>query len=74
MAFFDGFAPTAAVVSDLRRLLRVGGVLVAGNLTLAADRVVQRELADSGRWLTHHLGETVLAVRRETQPVSVLPA
>jgi len=64
VAFFDGFAPTAEVVSDLRRLLRSGGVLVAGNLTLAADRVVERELADSGRWLTHNFGETALAVRQ----------
>jgi len=64
VAFFDGFAPTTEVVNDLRHLLRPGGVLVAGNLTLAGDRAVERELADSDRWLTHRLGETALAVRR----------
>lgn len=68
VAFFDGFAPTADVVSDLRRLLRPGGVLITGNLTLAADREVERELADSDRWLTHHFGETALAVRRGKTP------
>ena len=63
VAFFDGFAPTIDVILALRGLLREGGVLIAGNLTMARPAVLD-ELADDSRWLAHSLGETSLAVRR----------
>lgn len=34
VAFFDGFAPTTAMIAGLRTRLRVGGILLAANLTL----------------------------------------
>jgi predicted O-methyltransferase YrrM len=63
VAFFDGFAPTVDLIAGLRALLRPGGVLIAGNLTMAREGV-QGELADAARWLTFSLGETALAVKR----------
>ena len=64
VAFFDGFAPTIEVILALRELLREGGVLIAGNLTMARPAVLD-ELADDSRWLAHSLGETSLAVKRD---------
>ncbi|MFF4322176.1 O-methyltransferase [Streptomyces sp. NPDC001568] len=64
LAFFDGFTPTARVVSDLHRLLRPGGTLIAGNLILGPSAEVCRHLADPARWRTHSLGETALCVKR----------
>src|SRR5579875_328281 len=63
LAFFDGFEPSLSLFASLRELLRPGGVLVAGNLTLAVDDVAH-ELDDQRRWLTHSLGETGLCVKR----------
>jgi predicted O-methyltransferase YrrM len=62
VAFFDGFAPTAELIRGLRGLLRPGGVLIAGNLTMAREGV-RDELADATRWLAVSLGETALAVK-----------
>ena len=64
VAFFDGFAPTVPVILALRRLLRAGGVLIAGNLTIGSGAAVLGDLLDASRWLTHSLGETALAVKR----------
>jgi predicted O-methyltransferase YrrM len=63
VAFFDGFAPTVELIGGLRALLRPGGVLIAGNLTMARDGV-RGELADAAGWLAVSLGETALAVKR----------
>jgi hypothetical protein len=63
VAFFDGFAPTVEVIGALRALLCPGGVLIAGNLTMA-PAAVDGELADAARWLTVSFGETALAVKR----------
>jgi predicted O-methyltransferase YrrM len=63
VAFFDGYTPTAEVMVALRRLLRPGGVLLAGNLILGPSRAVTDDLADASRWRTHSFGETALAVR-----------
>ncbi|MEW1615547.1 MULTISPECIES: class I SAM-dependent methyltransferase [unclassified Streptomyces] len=49
MAFFDGFTPTADIVQELRRLLRPGGTLLAGNLILGPDRTVVDSLGDPSR-------------------------
>ena len=64
VAFFDGFTPTATLIGGLRRLLRDGGTLVAGNLTLGPESALLADLSDPARWLTHSLGETALAVKR----------
>jgi predicted O-methyltransferase YrrM len=63
-AFFDGFTPNAVVFSELRRLLREGGSLLAGNLILGPDRSVLDDLADARRWWTHAFGESALCVKR----------
>ncbi|MFB7029843.1 MULTISPECIES: O-methyltransferase [unclassified Streptomyces] len=63
VAFFDGFTPTHDVVLELRRLLRVGGTLIAGNLILGPERAVTDDLADPERWHTHSFGETALCVK-----------
>ena len=62
VAFFDGFAPTVAVLERLRSRLRPGGVLIAANLTHGGAGGVRSELADTSRWRTHSFGETALAV------------
>ena len=63
VAFFDGFAPTVAVFGLMRSRLRVGGLLVAANLTLSDTDAVRTELADPSRWRTHSFGETAIAVK-----------
>lgn len=65
VAFFDGFAPTIAVFKLLRSRLRVGGLLIAANLTLSGADAVRTELADASRWRTHSFGETAFAVKTE---------
>ena len=62
LAFFDGFAPTASILTGLHRLLRPGGTLVCANLTLGDDG--DKVLADTQKWRTHSFGETALAVKR----------
>ncbi|MFJ7058677.1 O-methyltransferase [Streptomyces microflavus] len=63
MAFFDGFTLTADIVQELRRLLRPGGTLLAGNLILGPDRAVVDDLGDPSRWRTHSFGETAVCVK-----------
>ncbi|MFI5492399.1 O-methyltransferase [Actinoplanes sp. NPDC051859] len=63
LAFFDGFTPTVAVLREFHRLLRPGGVVVAGNLILGPDPRATRYLADTARWRTHSFGETALCVK-----------
>ncbi len=63
VAFFDGFTPTAEVMGALRRLLRPGGTLIAGNLILGPSRAVTDDLADPRRWRTFTFGETAIAVK-----------
>jgi len=72
VAFFDGFAPTIAVLGLLRARLRPGGLLIAANLTLGGAGAVRTELADASRWRTHSFGETALAVKT-TQPTTPAP-
>ena len=67
VAFFDGFAPTVAVLGLLRSRLRPGGLLIAANLTLGGAGAVRAQLADASRWRTHSFGETALAVKT-TEP------
>ena len=67
VAFFDGFAPTLAVIGLLRARLRNGGLLIAANLTLGDSGAVLTELADKSRWRTLSLGETAIAVMTSQQ-------
>jgi predicted O-methyltransferase YrrM len=60
VAFFDGLAPTPALVDGLGERLEPGGVLIAANMTMSsgADR-----LLGADRWrLVHDLGETAIAI------------
>jgi predicted O-methyltransferase YrrM len=66
VAFFDGFAPTREVIEALRSRLRDGGVLIAGNLSFGRGAGVEESLDDPRRWLVHSLGETAIAVKRES--------
>lgn len=61
LAFFDGFAPSASILTELHRVLRPGAMLVCANLTLGGDG--GQVLADADMWLSHSLGETALAVK-----------
>ncbi|MFG2196672.1 O-methyltransferase [Streptomyces sp. NPDC048639] len=63
LAFFDGFTPTLNVVTELHRLLRTGGSLIAGNLILGPDRDVTDFLSDTALWRTHSFGETAWSVK-----------
>ena len=65
VAFFDGFTPTAATIAGLRARLRIGGVLLAANLTLGPDADVLDGLNDPTLWLTHSFGETAICVKRD---------
>ncbi|MFJ8095229.1 O-methyltransferase [Streptomyces griseofuscus] len=51
------------VVRELRRLLRIGGTLIAGNLILGPGRAVTSHLGNTSRRRTHSFGETALCVR-----------
>lgn len=54
LAFFDGFAPDAVLIRQLRALLRAGGVLVCSNLGLAqgdARSALEQDLHDTARWV-----------------------
>lgn len=53
LAFFDGFAPDAAIVARLRDLLRPNGTLVCANLwflSAAERRALMSELGSADRW------------------------
>jgi len=63
VAFFDGFAPTLALLGLLRTRLRLGGLLIAANLTLGDTAAVRAELADASRWRTYSFGETAISVK-----------
>jgi len=67
VAFFDGFTPTTATIAGLRTRLRVGGVLVAANLTLGPHAEVLDGLNDPALWLTHSFGETAICVKRNEE-------
>ena len=69
VAFFDGFTPTAATIAGLRARLRVGGVLLAANLTLGPEAEVLNGLNDPTLWLTHSFGETAICVKRAGQTI-----
>lgn len=64
LAFFDGFTPSLEVVAELRRLLRIGGMLIAGNLILGPERQLTDDLSDPARWRTWTFGETAICVKR----------
>ena len=61
LAFFDGFAPSRAVITALAGALRPGGLLIAGNMTLGGDATQVRAFLET--WQHSDLGETVLAVK-----------
>ena len=67
VAFFDGFTPTTATIAGLRTRLRVGGVLVAANLTLGPAAEVLDGLNDPSLWLTYSFGETAICVKRRVE-------
>jgi len=67
VAFFDGFTPTTATIAGLRTRLRVGGVLLAANLTLGPTAEVLDGLNDPNLWLTHSFGETAICVKRPAE-------
>lgn len=53
LAFFDGFAPPAAIIAQVRDLLALGGILICSNLQLghgSAARELAQDLADGRRW------------------------
>jgi len=53
LAFFDGFAPPAAIIARVRDLLAIGGMLVCSNLQLghgSAARQLALDLDDARRW------------------------
>lgn len=64
LAFFDGFTPSLEVVAELRRLLRIGGTLIAGNLILGPERQLTDDLSDPARWRTWTFGDTAICVKR----------
>jgi predicted O-methyltransferase YrrM len=64
VAFFDGFTPAVEVIEEFRRVLRPGGLLIAGNLILRPSRKVTGNLENADLWRTHCLGETALCVKR----------
>ena len=67
LAFFDGFTPALAILTELRRLLRARGVLVSANLTHGGDAVAYRDaLLDEDSWLTAFTGgdgETAISIK-----------
>ena len=67
VAFFDGFTPTTTTITGLRTRLRVGGVLLAANLTLNPAAEVLVCLNDPKLWLTHSFGETAICVKRNEE-------
>lgn len=58
IAFFDGYAPDDSLLRALRERLRVGGLLIAANLNLAAGSdALRTRLSDPEPWLTHFVGD-----------------
>lgn len=62
LAFFDGYAPTLSILTNIERVLRPGGTFVCANLTLGADG--DAFLGNTAAWHTHSFGETAIAVKR----------
>ena len=48
--FFDGLSPDAALIEQIRAMLRPGGLLICANLIWANDEVLMSDLMDTGRW------------------------
>ena len=58
VAFFDGFTPAPPLLAELRRLLRLRGLLISANLTHGGEAVAYRDaLLDNEAWLTAFVGE-----------------
>jgi predicted O-methyltransferase YrrM len=58
IVFFDGYAPTPKTFSQIRDLLRRGGVLISANLDLGGDGEWCRQcLCDDTQWLTSFMAE-----------------
>lgn len=59
IAFFDGFAPSIRDLELLGSLLRVGGVLISGNLGLGGQETdrYRAAIADAKKWLTSLMAE-----------------
>ncbi len=54
MAFFDGRAPSAPSITQLRELLQADGVLICANLRIAAAseaRTLKAEFDNEQHWL-----------------------
>jgi len=71
ICFFDGFAPDISVFRLLASHLRLGGVLICANLSLAefaAQQALKIELSNSSHWHPEaalEQGGTCVAVKRE---------
>ena len=69
LAFFDGYAPSVAIVQRLHALLAPGGHLVCGNLGLANAKeahALRAQLSDAARWQTcYSLENGATAVARK---------
>jgi predicted O-methyltransferase YrrM len=66
VAFFDGFTPARPLLRDLRRLLRVRGLLISANLTHGGAEAYLAALQDGKSWLTAFIDEereTALSIK-----------
>ena len=74
LVFFDGLGPTSALIDGLREMLAPGGLLVCGNLGLAADderRHLDETFADRGRW--HAAGSIENGATRAFRKIGTIP-
>src|SRR3972149_7487290 len=66
VAFFDGSAPTRALLKGMRRLLRARGLLISANLTHAGAEAYLAALQEKKSWLTAFVDEeheTALSIK-----------
>ena len=67
VAFFDGHSPVSALHTTLRRLLRIGGVLITANLNHGGTAdAVHDALFDGKSWRSTLLdedGETAISIK-----------
>jgi predicted O-methyltransferase YrrM len=66
VAFFDGFTPTAPLLTALRGLLRKRGLLISANLTHGGSGTYRKALQDEEEWLTAFIGddrETAVSIK-----------
>jgi hypothetical protein len=66
VAFFDGFTPSRPLLKEMRRLLRVRGLLISANLTHAGSDAYLAALQEKKSWLTAFIDEereTALSIK-----------